>query len=219
MAGSNVAIELIKRYEAFNEKAFADPDTGDYPYTIGFGTQYYPNGEAVKQGHLCTYQKALEYLLHEISELRHDILDLNLGLDECMLDALISFAHSIGWDAFLYSQVIDLCEHEDWIAVSQEIRRWVFDSDTRIIGSLVARRREEAQLFLQNVDNCPWTSSEVLLRAFRNYTASKAQVRAIRLLEEQINPYILAEFCNNFAIDQGSVFDIPEEELGLIFDL
>lgn len=219
MSGWHTAIDIIKSFQGFNEKAFADPDTGDYPYTLGFGTQYYPDGEPVKQGQCCTYQKAMEYLLHETNEIRRDLEQLNLGLDASMTEALISFAHSIGWQPFLYSQIIDCCEQENWLGVAQEIKRWVFDGESRIIGSLLARRRVEANLFLQEVDGCPWTSGEVLLRAFRNYSASPAQVRAIRLLEEQVNPYILAEFCNNFEIDELSVFDLAEDELSYVFDL
>lgn len=155
MSGWHTAIDIIKSFQGFNEKAFADPDTGDYPYTLGFGTQYYPDGEPVKQGQCCTYQKAMEYLLHETNEIRRDLEQLNLGLDASMTEALISFAHSIGWQPFLYSQIIDCCEQENWLAVAQEIKRWVFDGESRIIGSLLARRRVEANLFLQEVDGCP----------------------------------------------------------------
>jgi hypothetical protein len=38
------------------------------------------------------------------------------------------------------------------------------------------------------------------MTAFRHYTAAPHQVRAIRRLEENINPYLLAEFANSFQI-------------------
>jgi hypothetical protein len=36
-----------------------------------------------------------------------------------------------------------------------------------------------------------WTSNDILLKAFRNYTAAPCQVRAIRKLQERLdnNPY------------------------------
>ena len=55
------AISIIKAFEGFNEKAYPDPVTGSDPYTFGYGTQFYPDGSQVKQGHCCTKEKALEY--------------------------------------------------------------------------------------------------------------------------------------------------------------
>ena len=48
----STGIELIMKYEGFNEKSFPDPSTGTAPYTIGFGSQYYPNGEPVGKSQL-----------------------------------------------------------------------------------------------------------------------------------------------------------------------
>ena len=48
------AIDLICRYEGFNELAYTDPQTGVEPYPIGFGTQYYPDGSVVKKTQCCT---------------------------------------------------------------------------------------------------------------------------------------------------------------------
>ena len=42
MENFSPALELICKYEGFNEKAYADPETGESPYTLGFGTQFYP---------------------------------------------------------------------------------------------------------------------------------------------------------------------------------
>ena len=44
------ALTIIKTFEGFSEKAYPDPDTGGAPYTIGYGTTYYPDGSEVKQG-------------------------------------------------------------------------------------------------------------------------------------------------------------------------
>ena len=212
------AISLIKRYEGFNEIAFPDPDTGSFPYTIGYGTQYYPDGEPVKQGQLCTKGKALEYLFSEIKEIANDIDGLNLGLDDSMKEALISFVHSVGWEPFIYSSIIDYCDQEDWSNAAHEMTRWIFGTSNQVIGNLIDRRREETQLFLSEVDDNPWLSGEVLVRAFRNYDASPSQVRAIRQLEENINPYVLAEFSNSFDINNEDPFGIAEDEVRLMYN-
>ena len=213
------AVNLIRKYEGFNEKAYPDPHTGGDPYTIGFGTQFYPDGAPVKKGQCCSKEKALEYLFHELNVIESQFLKLNLGLDDCMRQALISFIHSIGWEPFLYSKVIDSLEVEDFGGVTDEIGRWIFDQEHKVVGGLLDRRREEMNLFLQEIDANPWSSTEILLTAFRNYTAAPHEVRAIRELEEQVNPYILSAFANNFKIDDNPWVDFADESLDSIFNL
>lgn len=196
------AIELIRKYEGYNEKAYPDPFTGGEPYTIGYGTQFYPDGSPVRSGHLCTRRKALEYLYHELEVIDTEIKKLNLGLDDSMHQALLSFVHSVGWNSFLYSDIIDHLEQEDWRGASQEIGKWIFDQEHKVIGALLHRRQEEMHLFLHQINDNPWISTEILLTAFRNYSAAPHQVRAIRILEESINPYTLSEFANSFRIDE-----------------
>jgi len=180
------------------KKAYPDPVTGGSPYTLGYGTQFYPDGSQVKQGHRCTKEKALEYLLYEINVIVDEIDKLNLDLDLYMKQGLISFIHSVGWDSFLYSSIIDHCEAENYILAAQEFGKWIFNEEHEVIGGLLDRRRQEASLFL-DIGNLP---GDLLLKAFRNYSASPEQVAAIRQLETEINPYVLSEFANKFNITQ-----------------
>jgi len=211
------ALKLIKTLEGFNEKAFADPLTGGVPYTLGYGTTYYPDGTPVKQGHRCTKEKALEYLLYEVRVIADELEGLNLGLDQAMENALISFIHSVGWKPFLYSNIIDHCENENYVAVSQEINKWIFDEKHKVIGSLLDRRRKEARLFLEEQYESMVSGDDILLAAFRNYEASGKQVKAIRELQERIDPYTLSEFANNFNSNEENIRDFTEEELRSIF--
>lgn len=211
------AINLIRKYEGFNEKAYADPATGAEPYSIGYGTQFYPDGAPVKKGQFCSREKALEYLFHDVNIIDIELTKLNLGLDNYMRQALISFIYSIGWDPFLYSSVIDCIEHEDFCGATKEMGRWIFNENHEVIGGLVDRRREEIQLFLREVNANPWSSTEILMTAFRNYTAAPHQVRAIRKLEENINPYVLSCFANDFDISSNAWDDFEPEELNAIF--
>ena len=50
MADLSSAINLIRKYEGFSQRAYPDPNSGNTPYTIGYGTQYYPDGAPVKAG-------------------------------------------------------------------------------------------------------------------------------------------------------------------------
>jgi GH24 family phage-related lysozyme (muramidase) len=218
MSDFSSAINIIRKYEGFNEKAYADLTTGGEPYTIGYGSQFYPDGSPVKKEQCCSKNKALEYLFHEVSVIDTQILKLNLGLDDCMKQALISFVHSIGWEPFLYSGIIDAIEREDFCGVTEEMGHWIFDATHKVVGGLLDRRREEINLFLQESDANPWSSTEILLTAFRNYTAAPHEVRAIRALEENISPYILSQFANNFQINDSIWSDYGNEDTDLVFN-
>lgn len=219
MSDLSCAINLIRKYEGFSEKAYPDPSTGDEPYTIGFGTQFYPDGSPVKKGQQCSKEKALEYLFHEVNVIESQLLKLNLGLDPYMRQALVSFIHSVGWEPFFYSSIVDCLEAEDLAGATEEIGRWIFNEDHKVIGGLLDRRRVEIDLFLREVDANPWSSTEILLTAFRNYSAAPHEVRAIRLLEEQVNPYILSQFANNFKIDENPWVDFTDASLDSLFNV
>ena len=210
------ALNIIKTFEGFNEKAYADPDSGGEPYTIGYGTQFYPDGSAVKQGQMCTKKKALEYVLKDINVIAHEIKSLNLGLHGSGVEALISFIHSIGWEAFLYSEIIDQLDQNDYKAVTESINQWIFDKNHQVIGGLIDRRRQETKLFLQDNEDGTEPYEMVLLKAFRNYSAAPHQVRAIRELEQLVSPYVLSEFANSFCLDDP-ISDLEDQELRDIF--
>lgn len=219
MVPFNDAIQLIKTFEGFHEKACDDPSTGEEDYIIGYGTTFYPDGSPVRKGHLCTRDKALEYLNDEIKIISTQLIDLNLGLDLSMLNALVSFVHSVGWESFLYSNIVDCCEREDYNQAAKEMTKWIYDSEYKVIGGLVERRRREVTLFLSEITESTWVGSDILLKAFRNYVASPAQVRAIRKLQEAIDPYALSSFANDFEIDSDPYLEYSQAEYDTIFNL
>ena len=210
------AVDIICKYEGFNERAYPDPVTGGMPFVLGYGTQYYPDGTPVKSGQYCTKEKALEYVQHEIGCIENDLDTLHLHIDNSMRQALISFIHSIGWKPFLYSSIIDYIEQENWVAVTEEIKCWIFDQDHQVVGNLLERRREEARLFLNKIHTSTCHAGEILLAAFKNYSGSPHEIQAIKKLEEDTNPYLLAEFANTFKIKQADWIDQVEDDFHLI---
>ncbi len=217
MADFSHAINLICKYEGFNEKAYADLTTDAEPYTIGYGTQYYPDGSPVKRGQHCSQEKALEYLFQEVGIIDTQLSKLNLGLDEPMRQALISFIHSIGWELFLYSSIIEAIEAENFHTATKEMSSWIFDEYHKVIGGLIDRRREETNLFLQNVESTPWDTTEILLTAFREYSGTTSEIKAVQELEESISPYILSKFANEFNGSDSPWETFSQEELNSIF--
>ena len=218
MADFSLAINLIRKYEGYNEKAYPHPNTGEEPYTIGYGTQFYPDGAPVKAGQKCTKEKALEYLFNEVHVIDEQLSKLNLPLDRCMRQSLLSFIHSIGWEPFLYSQIIDCIEQENVTGVCEEMGRWIFDEDYKAIGGLLDRRREEVSLFLNEMYTDRKGVTEILLKAFQNFSGKPSELRAIKRLEESISPYILTEFSNEFRIDNEIWNDYSNYEFSLVFD-
>ena len=120
--------------------------------------------------------------------------------------------------AVMLRQLLTAIETEDFCVATEEIGRWVFDEEHQVIGGLLERRKEEAALFLQETEAIPWGTTEILLRAFRNYEASAHQVNAIRHLEERVSPYVLSEFANEFKIDDATWDDYTQEDLTGIFN-
>ncbi len=210
------ALLIIKTFEGFNEKAYCDPDTGSNPYTIGYGTQFYPDGSPVKKGQYVTRTKALEFLKHEIEIISTQIEILNLGLDQSQICALSSFAHSVGWETFLYSNIIDTLDEEDYSETINELSCWIFDNDHKVVGGLIDRRRHEVQLFMREQGEIVTSSKDILLKAFREYTASKEQVAAIRELQEHISPYALSNFANDYE-DDSELIEFSPSELQTIY--
>ena len=120
--------------------------------------------------------------------------------------------------SFLYSSLIDLIEREEYVNAAEAMQQWIYDNQHRVIGGLVERRRKEARLFMNSINSSAWNSTEILLKAFRNYSAAPHEVRAIRTLETNISPYVLSEFANNFDLDNDSVYrEFSTEDLKTIY--
>ena len=59
-------------------------------------------------------------------------------------------------------------------------------------------------------------SKDILLKAFREYTASKGQVAAIRELQEHISPYALSNFANDYE-EEAELIEFSPSELQTIY--
>lgn len=92
-------IELIKRFEGCSLKSYPDPNTGSDPYTIGWGTTKYSNGEEVKQGDKITQDQADSELLWSLENIYLPSLSKIPSFSEMseeQIGALLSFAYNLG---------------------------------------------------------------------------------------------------------------------------
>jgi lysozyme len=143
------AIELIKRWEGLELKAY--PDLSGV-MTIGYGTTKYPNGKKVQNFDKITEEQANEYLALACQEIINFIntkifVDLNLNQSS----ALISLMYNIGVQQFRYSLLLKYVSENKLDEAADEFTHWCFSNGVRING-LLKRREEEKALFLTPIN-------------------------------------------------------------------
>jgi len=143
-----VAVDLAKRFEGFHRVPKSDPGRA-HPYVCpaGFWTIGY--------GHLCdqTHPPISEaegeaYLARDLMT----ALDATLRFcpllatqPEGRLAAIVDFTFNLGAGRLQTSTLRRRVNQQDWLAVGQELRRWVYGGG-RVLPGLKARRDAEALL-------------------------------------------------------------------------
>lgn len=154
----NVAVDLAARlcqhFEGFSAKPYRDPGTGDKPYTIGYGSTYYPDGRRVTlQDPPLTKEQAHAILLFEL-----DHTFLPAVIRHCpgliaepprRLAAILDWTYNLGpgrlQTATLKRSVNQACKDKDWSWPCQEIVKWN-RANGKVLRGLVLRREAEAKL-------------------------------------------------------------------------
>ena len=138
--------ELIKKYEGCKLKAYPDPATGGEPYTIGWGTTFYPDGSKVKEGDTCTQEEADGLLMWYCTtkiKLPPNIYVYN------QKEALYSLIYNIGQTAFDKSKCKKAILTGDWKTAYKE---WDWETaNGKKLKGLVKRRAEERELFFKGL--------------------------------------------------------------------
>lgn len=143
---TNKGIELIKKYEGFESKAYKCPAG---IWTIGFGATYYMDGTPVKEGDTITLEKA-ENLLNEMSEKNYgSYVDkyVTSNINPYQRDALISFAYNVG-NANLKSSTLlkKVNNNPTDKTIKDEFLRWN-KAGGKVLKGLTLRREAEAELY------------------------------------------------------------------------
>ena len=152
MAIPDAAIALAKRFEGFHRVPKHDPHRA-YPYICpaGFWTIGY--------GHLCdqnhppiTEDAAEDYLAKDLQTALRATLRYCPVLatePEGRLAAIVDFTFNLGAGRLQTSTLRRRVNQRDWVAVGQEMRRWVYGGG-RVLPGLVTRREAEAAWLLRN---------------------------------------------------------------------
>lgn len=145
MRTSNKGIELIKKYEGFSLKAYQCPAG---VWTVGYG-----HTKGVKPWTVVTKAQAEQCLREDVLAAERSIDQLRYlqqELKQCHYDALVSFTFNLGVGAFNQSSLRKLIIQDTGNPlIRNEFQRWVYVNG-RISPGLVARRREEADLYFSS---------------------------------------------------------------------
>lgn len=144
------AIELAKRFEGFHRVARTDPGRAQ-PYICPAG--YWTIG----YGHLCdpkhpliTEAEAEIYLARDLQTALSATLRYCPVLatePEGRLAAIVDFTFNLGAGRLQASTLRRRINQRDWVAVGQELRRWVYGGG-KVLPGLVSRREFEIALCL-----------------------------------------------------------------------
>ena len=144
---NEAGLDLIKHYEGWRESPYL---CSAARATIGWGSTWDRNGDAVTLEHLDITKKQGEYLL--LREVRHSEAAIRklvkTELTENMFSSLCSFIYNVGSGNFQRSTMrmkLNRGLHEE---ASDEFSKWVKAGGRRIRG-LVRRRKQEHKLFLE----------------------------------------------------------------------
>lgn len=148
-------LEFVKQWEGFRERP---GDDGDGQCAVGYGSVLHAgacDGRPVEQPYLTGISRdaAAELLTQECSAVRQVIEDsITTALNQNQSDALISFVHNVGGDAFRASTLRTTINAGDLIGAAREIRKWTkaaHNGGLIEMPVLVKRREAEAALFEQ----------------------------------------------------------------------
>ncbi|MBI3437202.1 MAG: lysozyme [Proteobacteria bacterium] len=162
---SNAGLALIQDAEGFRAEAGQLPNGA---WVIGYGHVRVGAGEPVNQS------EAANLLVADLAPFESLVNEkIAQPLTQSQFDALVSFAFSIGADAFEQSQVLRRVNAGEFIAAACAMDAWRksdVSGDLEIVDALVRRRSTEKALFLKDVAHEPAPSA--FLRAKVDHAAA-----------------------------------------------
>ncbi len=158
-------LALIKEFEGFRAEPAQLPDGN---WVVGYGHVRAEQGEPVSEA------QASDLLQMDIGSVEAMVnAAVKQTLTQLQFDSLVSFAFSIGAEAFQQSQVLRRVNSGDMIAAACAMEAWRKSDVTgelEIVDALVRRRAAEKALFLADMPNK--TAPSVFVRAKLDHAAS-----------------------------------------------
>lgn len=140
MKVSNNGINLVKRFEGLELKAYRD--------SVGILTIGYGHTHAVKAGDIITGEQADAFLREDLQVAELTVnTNVKAKLTQGQFDALVSFVFNLGSGNFVKSTLIRKLNAGDYAGAADEFGRWVNAGGKKLPG-LVKRRAAEREVFL-----------------------------------------------------------------------
>ena len=162
---SNAGLALIQDAEGFRSRPGQMPSGA---WVVGHGHLRAEAGEPVNEGEarslLCMDLVPVECLVNE---------KVTQPLTQSQFDALVSFALSVGADAFAQSQVLRRVNAGEFIAAACAMDAWRksdVSGELEVVDALVRRRSAEKAMFLKDIAH--ESAPSIFLRAKLDHAAS-----------------------------------------------
>ncbi len=167
---SRAAVDLIKRFEGYRQKAAQLPDGR---WTIGYGHTLTARGGAT-----VSEQDAEALLLYDLITVAHAVNENSYApLNQNQFDALTCFAFNIGTENFVRSGVLRRINEGSLLQAACAMEMWRkadFEGERIVIDALVRRRAAEKTLFLTPPDGHWVPAPSPVLRPKVDYDATCA---------------------------------------------
>lgn len=142
---SKTGIELIKRFEGLELKAYQD-SVG--VWTIGYGWTQPVDGKKIGSGMVIDQATADRLLKCGVVQYEQGVNQLvKVKITQGQFDSLVSFAYNLGLRSLSTSTLLQKLNAGDKQGAANEFSRWVNAGGKRLEG-LVKRRAAERELFL-----------------------------------------------------------------------
>ena len=141
----NKGIPIIRRFEGCRLRAYLCPAN---KWTIGWGSCFYENGSAVKEGDIITQERADKLLINTVIEFEQGVKNaVKSTINDNQLGALTSFAFNIGVRRFRGCTLLKMVnKNPDDILIRRELLKWV-NKGSAFERGLTRRRTAEADLY------------------------------------------------------------------------
>lgn len=149
---SDRCIKILKESEGFSQKAYKDANG---LYSIGYGSQYYKDGSAVKSSDTITQSAAVELMKMKInSEFLPSVhRNVKVPVTQGMVDALVDFSYNMGIGAFARSSVVSELNAGRYEVAAAKLLEYNKANKNGVkveLPALTTRRTKEKNLFLSD---------------------------------------------------------------------
>ena len=180
-------VELIKRFEGCELKAYPDPKTGGEPWTIGWGNTRWMDGSPVKPGQTITAAEAdtlLDDSLRKFFWPQIRLIPHFADMSDEQRGALLSFAYNLGagfYGSEGFTTISRLLRNKDWDKVPETLVLYR-NPGSEVEEGVKRRRVAEGALWSRGLQK--FKSSKRIITAKQDTLLKKEPLQSFELSEK-----------------------------------